>query len=100
MFFDFGYILVVLIPSLILSGVASMLVQSRFNKYSRVPNSRGITGAMAAKHLLDKAGIYDVQIVPAQGFLSDHYNPIDKQLALSPQVYQGTSIAAIGASAP
>ena len=96
MFLDFGYILIVLIPGMILSGFASMLVHSRFKKYSQVPNSRGITGAMAAKHLLDNAGIYDVQIVPAHGFLSDHYNPVEKKLALSPDVYSGTSIAAIG----
>ena len=96
MFFDPMYFLIVVIPGLILSGAASMLVKSRFNYYSRVPSTRGYTGAMAAKKLLDKAGIHDVSIVRVNGFLSDHYNPATKQLALSPPVYDSTSVAAIG----
>jgi Zn-dependent membrane protease YugP len=96
MFFDPMYFLIVVIPGLILSGAASMLVKSRFNYYSRVPSTRGYTGAMAARKLLDKAGIHDVSIVRVDGFLSDHYNPTTKQLALSPPVYDSTSVAAIG----
>ena len=95
-FYDYWYIFVVLIPSMLISGGASMLVRSAFKKYSQVESMRHISGAEAAKMMLDKAGIYDVEIVTTQGMLSDHYNPTNKTLALSPQVYGSTSVAAIG----
>jgi len=90
------YLLMVLLPGLLLSGWASMLVNSRFKHYSNVPTTRGYTGAQAAQRLLDAAGIHDVKIVRVNGFLHDHYNPVDKTLALSPEVYDRTSVAAIG----
>jgi uncharacterized protein len=96
MFFDPLYLLFVVVPGLILSGAASLLVKSRFNYYSRIPSTRGYTGAMAAQKLLDRAGIHDVEIVRVDGFLSDHYDPTNKRLALSPPVYDSTSVAAIG----
>lgn len=96
MFFDPWYFLIVLIPGMILSGGASWLVRTRFNKYSRIPSTRGYTGQMAAQRLLDQAGIHDVEIVRVQGFLSDHYDPRNKRLALSPPVFDSTSVAAIG----
>lgn len=83
-------------PGVLLSLWASSLVQSRFKYYSRVPSTRGYTGAMAAQKLLDRAGIRDVQVVRVQGFLSDHYDPTNKRLALSPDVYDSTSVAALG----
>jgi Zn-dependent membrane protease YugP len=55
-----------------------------------------MTGAQAAQRLLDRAGIRDEQIVPTHGYLSDHYNPVTKKLALSEPVYNARSIAAIG----
>lgn len=94
--FDPLYLLIVVVPGLILSGAASLLVKSRFNYYSRIPSTRGYTGAMAAQKLLDRAGIHDVQIVRVDGFLSDHYDPVNKRLALSPPVYDSTSVAALG----
>ncbi len=96
MFFDPTYILMVLLPGLIISGLASMLVRSAFAKYSRVAGSQGYTGAQAAQILLEHAGIGDVRIVPTNGYLSDHYNPATKQLALSEDVYASRSIAALG----
>ena len=90
------YVLLVLIPSAILSGGASMLVRSRFNKYSKIPSTKGYTGQMAAQKLLDTAGIHDVQVVRVDGMLTDHYNPATKQLALSSPVFDRTSVAAIG----
>lgn len=96
MMFDMKYILFVLIPGLILSGVASMLVKSAFAKYSQVGTRRGYTGAQAAQKLMADAGILDVEVVPTNGFLSDHYNPSTKTLALSEQVYGSRSVAAIG----
>lgn len=95
-FFDSTYILMVLIPGLLMSGFASLMVKSAFSMYARVPTQRGISGAQAAQLLLQNAGIYDVQIEQAQGFLSDHYNPATRTLALSENVYSSTSVAAVG----
>jgi Zn-dependent membrane protease YugP len=94
--FDMEYFWMVMVPGMVISGLASWMVRSAFNKYSQVPSSRGITGALAAQMLLDGAGIRDVRVVPTHGYLSDHYNPVTKQLALSESVYHSHSIAAIG----
>jgi uncharacterized protein len=96
MMFDMKYVLIVMIPGLIMSGVASLLVKSAFSKYSQVGTRRGYTGAQAAQMLMADAGIHDVEVVPTTGFLSDHYNPSTKTLALSEQVYGSRSVAAIG----
>ncbi|MEZ6039078.1 MAG: zinc metallopeptidase [Planctomycetaceae bacterium] len=96
MYFDMKYILMVMIPGLVMSGLASMLVKSSFAKWSQIGTRRGFTGAQAAKTLLDGAGIHDVQIVPTNGFLSDHYNPSTRTLALSESVYASRSVAAVG----
>lgn len=85
-----------LAPALLLSLWASFRTKSAFNKYSQVRVASGMTGAQAAKRLLDAAGITDIQIVPHQGMLSDHYNPITKTLALSEAVYAVPSVAAVG----
>lgn len=95
MIFDPIYFLFVL-PGLGLSIWASARVKRAFNKYSKVRSARGFTGAEAAQALLRGAGITDVRIVRAHGVLSDHYNPINKTLALSEQVYGSDSIAAVG----
>ena len=94
--FDMKYILYVMIPGMIISGGASLLVKAAFNRYSKVRSRRGYTGAQAAARLLQMAGITDVQIVPTSGYLSDHYNPQSKQLALSESVYSSNSLAAVG----
>lgn len=94
--FDSLYFLIVLIPGLLISGGASLLVRSAFHKYSRVSGRRGYTGARAAQTLLDNAGIHNVSIVPTQGYLSDHYNPQTRELALSEAVYSSRSLAAVG----
>jgi Zn-dependent membrane protease YugP len=95
-FFDPMYVLLVMLPGILLSGAASMMVKHAFNRYSRVASRRGFSGAQAAQVLLQRAGIQDVEIVATRGFLSDHYNPTNKQLALSEAVYGSNSIAAIG----
>lgn len=94
-YFDPMYLLF-LAPALILSLWASFRTKAAFNKYSRVRTLRGLTGAQAAKALLDRSGIHDVQIVPTRGMLSDHYNPTNKTLALSEGVFSSPSIAAVG----
>lgn len=94
--FDLNYILFVGIPVMIMSVGASWLTKSTFNRYSRVRSRSGMTGAQAAQALLDRAGIRDVKIIPVNGFLSDHYNPVNKTLALSQATYGSASVAAIG----
>ena len=95
MYFDPLYLLMIA-PGLVLSLWASFRTRSAFNKYSKVRTARGLSGAQAAQVLLDRAGIHDVQIVPGHGFLSDHYNPLTKKLALSQGVYSSPSVAAVG----
>lgn len=95
MIFDPLY-LIIIAPGLALSLWASWKTKSNFNKYSRIASSSGYTGAEAAQRLLDRAGISDVRIVRSSGMLSDHYNPVNKTLALSDGVYGSSSIAAIG----
>jgi uncharacterized protein len=91
--------LIMLMPVFLLSLWASWRVKSNFKKYSQVRSARGITGAQAAEELLRSAGIDDVKVVLSQGFLSDHYNPITKTLALSDGVYNSDSVAAVGIAA-
>lgn len=95
MVFDPMYLLFIL-PGLALSLWASFRTKSAFNKYSKIRSARGMTGAQAAKLLLDGAGIHDVGIKVSHGLLSDHYNPVNKTLNLSEEVYGSTSVAAIG----
>ncbi|MEJ2079416.1 MAG: zinc metallopeptidase [Acidobacteriota bacterium] len=98
MIFDPVYF-IFLAPALLLSFWASWRVKKNFNKYSKIGTARGITGAQAAAEVLRDSGITDVQVVRARGFLSDHYNPVNKTLALSDSVYDSTSIAAVGVAA-
>ena len=93
-YFDPTYLL--LIPALILSLWASSRVSSTFNKYSRTPSRNGITGAQAARRVLDSHGLYHVQIEFVRGNLTDHYDPSAQVLRLSENVYGNTSTAAIG----
>lgn len=93
--FDPVYLMFI-IPALLLSLWASFRTRSAFKKYSQVRTMRGLTGAQAAKAMLDRAGIYDVQVVATHGVLTDHYNPTNKTLALSEGVYASSSVAAVG----
>jgi hypothetical protein len=95
MFFDPLYF-VFIGPALLFSLWASWRTKSNFEKYSKIPVATGITGAEAARRLLDSAGIRDVEIKPHQGMLTDHYNPANKTLNLSQGVYGSRSIAAVG----
>lgn len=83
--------------------VASLIIQqtlnSKFNKYSKVPTSNGMTGAEIAQKMLHDNGIYDVKVVSTQGMLTDHYNPITKTVNLSEGVYASRSVAAAAVAA-
>ncbi len=93
--FDPLYFLLV-VPCLIISLIAQSKVKSTYSKYSGVANMRGLTGAQAAKNILEYYGIYDVQIRMIGGTLTDNYNPKTKIISLSGDVYNGTSVAAVG----
>ncbi len=95
MIFDPMYFAFIL-PALALSLWASWRTKSAFNKYSKVRTARGLTGAQAASEMLRHAGLSDVQVVPTQGFLSDHYNPLNRTLNLSEATYASNSVAAVG----
>ena len=95
MFFDPLYLLF-MVPGLILAGLASLFTTTTFNKYSRIGSSSGMTGAQAAKRLLETAGIYNVTIEHVDGMLTDHYDPTSHTLRLSDQVYSSSSLSAIG----
>ena len=97
-YIDWTYIVLVM-PALILAMAAQGKVSSTFNKYSRVQSHIGITGAEAARRIMEQNGIYDVSIERVSGNLTDHYDPSRKVLRLSDSVYSSSSIAAIGVAA-
>lgn len=97
-FFDATYMLIGGLGFL-LSMAASGWVKLSVKKWSQVPIGRGMTGRDIAQLILDSKGIRDVKIEQVPGFLSDHYDPSTKTLRLSPDNYQGTSIAAAGIAA-
>ncbi|MEZ4715560.1 MAG: zinc metallopeptidase [Caldilineaceae bacterium] len=87
------------LPPLILGMWAQARVRGAFNKYSGVRTATGVTGAQAARKLLDDAGLRSVAVERVNGFLSDHYDPRGKVLRLSSDVYDGPTIAAVGVAA-
>lgn len=92
----------IMIVSLIFLGISmlvSYVLKSRFTKYSRVPLASGLSGREIAEKMLRENGIYDVKVTSVEGFLSDHYNPANKTVNLSPDVYNGTSVAAAAVAA-
>jgi uncharacterized protein len=92
----------IFIVSMIFMGISmlvSMVLKSKFTKYSKVMLSTGITGKEVAEKMLKDNGITDVQVVSVAGFLSDHYNPANKTVNLSPDVYNGSSVSAAAVAA-
>ncbi len=94
----FTYLLFSL-PALLLGLYAQAKVKSAFNKYSRVRNYTGLTGAQVARRVLDSNGLQNVRVESTNGMLSDHYDPQSKVLKLSQDVYATPSIAAAGVAA-
>ncbi|WP_103980942.1 zinc metallopeptidase [Helcococcus massiliensis] len=81
------------------SMLASAKVSSNYAKYSRVRSSSGLTGEQAARKILEQNGIYDVDIQPINGQLTDHYDPRDKTIRLSENVYGSDSVSAVSIAA-
>lgn len=94
-FMDYYYIILV-IPAMLLAVWAQFKVKSTYNKFSKVSNNKGITGAYAAQAVLTHYGITDVRIEQVSGKLTDHYDPKAKVIRLSQGVYGSTTIAAVG----
>jgi Zn-dependent membrane protease YugP len=92
----------IMIVSLIFIGISmlvSAILKSRFSAYSKIPLQARLTGKEVAERMLRENGIYDVKVVSVQGFLSDHYNPANKTINLSPEVYSNYSVAAAAVAA-
>ncbi len=94
-YYDIYYFILVL-PAILIATWAQYQVKHSFSKYSKVPSQKRITGAYAAQQILNFYGISDVSIQPISGSLTDNYNPKSKVISLSENVYNSTSIAAIG----
>lgn len=93
-----NFLILIIIP-LVVGLWAQMKVKSAYGKYVQVPSRGRITGREAARAVMESAGIYDVEIVECHGTLTDHYDPTNKRLALSPDNYRGSSLAALGVAA-
>ncbi|MFT4567902.1 MAG: Zn-dependent membrane protease YugP [Saprospiraceae bacterium] len=93
-----GYYLIIGLTTL--GGwLISSRLKGKFKKYSKIRISSGASGAEIARQMLQHYNIHDVKVVEGRGFLSDHYNPLKKTIALSPDVYQGRSIASAAVAA-
>lgn len=102
MFFGFenyGLYLLFSLPALLFGLWAQFKVQGSFKKFSQFRTMTGITGAHIARRILDLNGLHNVKVEQVAGFLSDHYDPTQRVLRLSPDVYQGNSLAAAGVAA-
>ena len=96
-FYDPTFVL--LIPVLILAFYAQSKVKGEYNKYKKVACSANLSGAEIAEAILHKNGVYDVQVVPVSGTLSDHYDPSKKEIRLSEDIYYGKSVSAVSIAA-
>ena len=92
----------IFIVSLVFLGISflvSAILKSKFTKYSKIPLANGMSGLEIAEKMLKENSIYDVKVTSVEGFLSDHYNPANKTVNLSPDVYNGTSVSAAAVAA-
>jgi uncharacterized protein len=90
---------VIMIGIMILSWIVSMTLKSKFSKYSKIPLDNGMSGRDVAERMLRDNGITDVRIESVEGQLTDHYNPTDKTINLSREVYEGRSISSAAVAA-
>lgn len=90
---------IIMIITMVASMIVQQVLQSKFNKYSKVMISNGMTGAQIAQKMLHEHGIYDVKVTSTRGTLTDHYNPMTKTVNLSEGVYASNSVAAAAVAA-
>lgn len=91
--------LVFMLPGLLLGIWAQTKLSGTYNKYIRVGTSSGVSGAQAAREILDQAGLHNVAVEQVPGHLTDHYDPRRRVLALSSENFHGRSLAAVGVAA-
>lgn len=96
-YFDSSFM--ILIPAIIIAAYAQFKVSSTFEKYSKYGSRNGYTGAQVARMILDGNGLYDVPVEIIPGKLTDHYDPANRVMRLSQDVFNGNSVAAIGVAA-
>jgi uncharacterized protein len=90
---------IIFIGFMVLSLIVSQVLKAKFNKYSKIPLDNGMSGREVAERMLHDNGIYDVKVQSVEGQLIDHYNPADKTVNLSPDVYNGRSISSAAVAA-
>jgi len=88
-----------MIGFMIVGGIVNSRLKSKFKKYSKIPTLSGMSGKEIAEKMLTDNGINDVKVVSVPGKLTDHYNPMDKTVNLSPEVYQGRHVSAAAVAA-
>lgn len=91
--------MILLIPAILLSLYAQYRISSSYKKYSKIRSETGLTGAQAARGLLNSSGLYDVRVEPIGGRLSDHYDPSTRVIRLSEDVYHGNSLSSVAVAA-
>lgn len=96
-YYDYTYILVVI--GFVITLIAQFMVNSRYSKYSKLDSSRGVTGREVARKILDANGLSDIKVSEVAGTLTDHYDPIKREVNLSTNVYKDSSIASIAVAA-
>ena len=94
---EYTYLLLLL--SLLLSGGAQILIKSRYNKYSKINNTKGLSGVEVAQEILKRHGMDNVYVVETTGYLSDHFDPTQNVVRLSTNVFHGTTISAASIAA-
>lgn len=100
LFYGFDeYYLLLVVPAFLFALYAQYKVKGTFNKYRKLPNRKGLTGADIARSILDRNGLGDVAVQSVPGELTDHYDPRTKVVRLSQAVYGSTSLAALGVAA-
>lgn len=99
MYYGYFAYLLFMLPAFIFGLWAQITVKTRFNKFSKIATRRGLTGADAAKAVLNAGGVYNVGISRVSGNLTDHYNPKTNTISLSDSVYGSTGVAAVGVAA-
>ena len=87
-------ILFISILFMFIGMIVQFILKSKFSKYSKEPTSSGMSGKQVAEKMLRDNGIYDVDVISVNGFLSDHYDPTKKTVNLSPDVYEGRTVSA------
>ena len=90
---------VIMIGFMIVGGIVSSRLKSKVKKYSQVPTVSGMSGKEIAERMLNDNGINDVKVISVPGKLTDHYNPMDRTVNLSPEVYQGRHVTAAAIAA-